>query len=133
MSRLHTGNRFAEPLVAVTVLLLASAAALHAGFKDYSTSHQSRGFKNQEGTLVFARELSETAERITVKAKVKVKEGAVTIRLEDPYGNPVWNQRVEAEDEVERKEWFNGKRGEWRLLLVFEDASGRYNVKLSTR
>ncbi len=96
-------------------------------------SQQAKSFKDQEGVLRFSKELAESAERITVKVKLKVKQGAVTVRLEDPYGTPLWDQRVEAEDVIERKEWFNAKRGEYRLLLIFEDASGRYNVKLSTR
>ena len=121
----------ASMLAALFTVLLASASS--AGLKDLSMSQQSKGFKNQEGVLRFSKELSDTAKRITVKVKLKVTKGAVRLRLEDPYGSPVWDERVESEATVERKEWFNGKRGEWRLVLLFEDASGRYNVKLSTR
>jgi len=120
-------------LIAAALLSLAFSGALGAGLKDYSSSRQARSFRDQEGVLRFSKELSETAKRITVKVKLKVTEGAVRMRLEDPYGTPMWDQRVEAEAEVERQDWFNAKSGEWRLLLIFEKASGRYSVKLSSR
>lgn len=126
-------RRLGRSLTVATLLFLALSATLGAGLRDYSMSRQAKSFKDQEGVRRFSLELSDTAERITAKVKLKVNQGAVRIRLEDPYGTALWDQRVEAEDEVERQEWFTAKRGEWRLLLIFEDATGRYSVKLSSR
>lgn len=41
--------------------------------------------------------------------------------------------RAEAGEAREWKDWFNPKDGEWRLVLRFYTASGRYGVKLATR
>ncbi|MEE8523668.1 MAG: hypothetical protein V3T72_07025, partial [Thermoanaerobaculia bacterium] len=124
---------FRRSLIAIALLSLMWSATLGAGLGDYSISREAQSFKDQEDVKRFSKELSDTAERITVKVKLKVKQGAVRIRLEDPHGTAMWDQRVEAEAEIERKEWFNAKRGEWRLLLIFEGATGRYSVKLSSR
>ena len=115
------------------VLLFSVPSPLSAGINDFSTSLRSESFKDEVGTRYFSKELSETAKRITVRVKLKLKQGVVRCRLEDPYGATVWEQRVEAEADFKWKDWFTARDGEWRLVLTFEDATGRYSVKMSSR
>lgn len=114
-------------------LLFLAPGALDAGLKDFSSSSQSRGFKNETGSKLFSKEVSETADRVSFRVKLKVREGAVAWRLEDPHGRVRAEGRAEAGEAREWKDWFNPKDGEWRLVLRFYAASGRYGVKLATR
>lgn len=117
----------------IPLILLLVGIPAYAGLKDFSLTRQARGFHERTDTVFFTRDLSETAERINVRVKLKVKKGAVRYRLEDPHGKVIHQDRVPAEADVVWKDWFRGKRGEWRLVLTFDDATGRYSIKMSTR
>ena len=75
-------------------------------------------------------EFSQKPEKVRVSVKCKLKSGEFAWRVESPDGTVLWEQRFEGKGNLELTEELPGAAGEWRIVLDYTEARGRYRIKM---
>jgi hypothetical protein len=73
---------------------------------------------------------SQKPEKVRVTVQCKLKRGDFSWRVENPEGKTIWQQSISGRSNVDLKDEFPGAAGEWRIVIDYKEAKGKYYIKM---
>jgi hypothetical protein len=122
--------RSVRALALAPVLLLAAAVAIPAGEVVLSELISYEKLLNASGGDELTHTFSQTPDKVRVTVRCKLKRGSFSWRVESPEGKVLWRHDARAKTDVELQEEFPGRQGEWRIVIDYEKAKGKYHIKM---
>jgi outer membrane biogenesis lipoprotein LolB len=115
-------------LTAVFLLTACSASVEWARSHGQALNQSSADFADETETRSHTLTVRESMQTIIFDLEATVSQGAVTFRLLNPDGTPLWEQEVTPDGQLTTSKRYTPTAGEWTLEVMLLDASGEYEL-----